>query len=215
MARTPTPPGTDVARPVRCPRCRGPFTQPTRGRPRRYCSGACRSAPHRRRADGPKIRGLVSLRQGDVRTFLAGPPNESVDLVLTDPPYEFDRGTTYFPRRCAELSSRDDPGALSRETVECSQTHQVVPPGDQGCLLLHPDSQRGGASDGAHPSRGCHHTQLAPPGVRHRWANSIDHMVTDPVALRSWRCRHRGTADRRLPLPGECGPPPPCGRGPG
>jgi site-specific DNA-methyltransferase (adenine-specific) len=38
----------------------------------------------------------VRLYQADAREFLAGLGSESVDLVVTDPPYVFDRGTTYF-----------------------------------------------------------------------------------------------------------------------
>lgn len=81
---------------MRCPACAGPLAQPTRGRRRIYCSGACRSAAKRRRAGGPKVRGLVTLAQADARAFLATLAEASVDLVVTDPPYLFDRGTTYF-----------------------------------------------------------------------------------------------------------------------
>jgi len=42
------------------------------------------------------VRGLVTLAHGDARAFLATLPEGSVDLVVTDPPYVFDRGTTYF-----------------------------------------------------------------------------------------------------------------------
>jgi len=96
VARTDTTSATQTARSSRCPVCAGPFAQTERGRRRIYCSGACRSAAKRRRADGPKVRGLVTLAHGDARTFLATLPDESVDLVVTDPPYVFDRGTTYF-----------------------------------------------------------------------------------------------------------------------
>lgn len=34
--------------------------------------------------------------QADAREFLPGLPEESVDLILTDPPYVFDRGDTHF-----------------------------------------------------------------------------------------------------------------------
>lgn len=39
---------------------------------------------------------MVRLHQGDARGFLAGLADQSLDLVVTDPPYAFDRGTTYF-----------------------------------------------------------------------------------------------------------------------
>ena len=97
----------------RAVRAAGPPRQPTRGRPRSFCSGACRSAAQRRRADGPKVRGLVSLRQADVHTFLAGIPDESVDLVVTDPPYEFDRGTTYFRQWFSDLPDEAWPAILA------------------------------------------------------------------------------------------------------
>jgi len=54
----------------RCGACRGPLAQLGTGRPRRFCSGACRSAAHRRRRERlseslPRwaaARGRLSLR---------------------------------------------------------------------------------------------------------------------------------------------------------
>jgi site-specific DNA-methyltransferase (adenine-specific) len=56
----------------------------------------------------------VSLRQADARTFLARLADESVDLVLTDPPYEFERGTTYFRDWFADLPDEAWPGVLAQ-----------------------------------------------------------------------------------------------------
>ena len=89
-------PNAEITPTPRCAVCAKALVQPARGRRRIYCSGPCRSAAKRRRADGPKVRGLVTLAQGDARAFLATLPDESVDLAVTDPPYVFDRGTTYF-----------------------------------------------------------------------------------------------------------------------
>ena len=58
-------------------------------------------------------RGLVGLRRADARTSLAGLPDESVDLVVTDPPYEFDRGTTYYRRWFSDLPDTAWPEILT------------------------------------------------------------------------------------------------------
>lgn len=96
MAKTGRARPKRAAEDERCPVCARPLAQPQRGRRRRHCSPACRQVAYRRRRDGAKRRALVTLVEGDGRVFLAGLPNESVDLVITDPPYEFERGGTYF-----------------------------------------------------------------------------------------------------------------------
>lgn len=103
----------EIARSPRCPVCAKPLVQPARGRRRIYCSGPCRSVAKRRRSDGPKVRGLVRLHQGDARGFLAGLADDSVDLVLTDPPYEFNRGTTYYRRWFSDLPDTAWPEILA------------------------------------------------------------------------------------------------------
>jgi site-specific DNA-methyltransferase (adenine-specific) len=80
----------------RCPVCAHPLLQLTRGRRRRHCSPACRQVAYRRRRDGEKKRALVTLIEADARALLPTLPAESVDLIVTDPPYEFERGATYF-----------------------------------------------------------------------------------------------------------------------
>ena len=80
----------------RCPSCLGRLSQPARGRRRSYCSDACRQLAYRERKDGARKRGLVTLVQADARIWLPTLPSESVDLVVTDPPYFFRRGSTYF-----------------------------------------------------------------------------------------------------------------------
>lgn len=70
-----------------------------------YCSPACRQAAYRRRRTGARRRGLVTLVEADARVLLAQLPDASVDLVVTDPPYRFDRNggeslgafQTWFP----------------------------------------------------------------------------------------------------------------------
>ena len=76
----------------RCLVCGQAFIQPARGRPQRFCSPPCRQVDYRRRTKGAKTRGLVTLVGGDARRFLATLEPESVDLVVTDPPYEFAGG---------------------------------------------------------------------------------------------------------------------------
>lgn len=84
-----------------CPR------QVTRGL---YCSGACRQAAYRRRRRGARQRGLVTIVEADARLLLARMPDASVDLIVTDPPYWFDRGSgagisafqTWFPELADE-----------------------------------------------------------------------------------------------------------------
>jgi len=79
-----------------CAACGRPLAQPARGRRRRHCSHACRQVAYRRRRDGEQRRRLVTLVEADAREFLRSLPAESVDLVVTDPPYRFARGATYF-----------------------------------------------------------------------------------------------------------------------
>ena len=81
-----------VERTRRCPVCGQAFAPPRRGRPQRFCSHPCRQVDYRRRTTGAKTRGLVTLIEGDARSFLAGLQSESIDLVVTDPPYEFAGG---------------------------------------------------------------------------------------------------------------------------
>ena len=58
------------------------------------------------------MRGLVTLAQGDARAFLATLAERSVDLVVTDPPYVFDRGTTYFREWFSDLPDAAWPEVL-------------------------------------------------------------------------------------------------------
>ncbi len=87
----------------RCPVCMKNFRQPARGRRKRYCTDAHRNVAYRRRKGEGLKRGLVRLMRADARVFLASLPDESVDLIVTDPPYVFDRGDKYFPRWFADL----------------------------------------------------------------------------------------------------------------
>jgi site-specific DNA-methyltransferase (adenine-specific) len=45
----------------------------------------------------------VRLVQADAHVLLASLPDESVDLIVTDPPYAFDRGSTHFREWFEEL----------------------------------------------------------------------------------------------------------------
>ena len=91
----------------RCAYCRAPFRPATRGRPRLYCTDACKAAAYRERL-GPKQRGLISLYEADARLLLAELPDESFDLILTDPPYHFERsGGTYFREWFEELGDEE------------------------------------------------------------------------------------------------------------
>lgn len=95
--------GHEAQRKERCPVCKKELRHPGVGRRRRYCSNACRQIAYRRRRGEGQKRGLVHLVQADARDFLADLPDESVDLILTDPPYAFDRGNTHFRKWFAEL----------------------------------------------------------------------------------------------------------------
>ena len=84
-----------------------PFTPAARGRPRLYCKDACKAAAYRDRL-GPKQRGLISLYEADARLLLPELPEESFDLILTDPPYHFERsGGTYFRDWFEELGDEE------------------------------------------------------------------------------------------------------------
>ena len=91
----------------RCASCLRPLAQPARGRRRSYCSSACRQIAYRGRQDGERKRRLVTLVQADARAWLPSLPSESVDLVLTDPPYHFSRGETYFRQWFTELDDSE------------------------------------------------------------------------------------------------------------
>lgn len=96
----------------RCAVCKKAFRQPSVGRPGRYCSNACRQVAYRRRKGEGFERGLVRLYEADARAFLATLPDESVDLIITDPPYVFDRGQTHFREWFAELPDEAWPQIL-------------------------------------------------------------------------------------------------------
>jgi site-specific DNA-methyltransferase (adenine-specific) len=98
----------------RCPVCRRAFAQRGRGRPRRYCTDACRQVAYRTRKTGARRRRLVRLVEADAREFLPTLPDQSVDLIVTDPPYHFDRGAHYFRQWFAELGD-DEWGPVFRE----------------------------------------------------------------------------------------------------
>ena len=93
--------------------CGRRFVPAGRGRPPVYCCGACRAAAYRERG-GPKQRRLVDLTEADARAVLPRLPGGSVDLILTDPPYLFDRGGTYFRRWFAELADEEWPAVFSK-----------------------------------------------------------------------------------------------------
>lgn len=80
----------------RCPVCRRPLRHPGVGRRKCYCSNRCRQVAYRRRKGEGEKRRLVRLVEADARDLLATLPDQSVDLVVTDPPYEFDRGGALF-----------------------------------------------------------------------------------------------------------------------
>src|SRR5680860_1621666 len=55
---------------------------------------------------------LVRPVQADARALLAAMAPESVDLIVTDPPYAFARGTTYFREWFAHLPDEAWPEIL-------------------------------------------------------------------------------------------------------
>lgn len=87
--------------------------QPRRGRRRLYCTNACRQAAHRRRREGVQQRRLVRLIEGDARRMLASLPDASVDLIVTDPPYHFERGQNYFRTWFPELPDSSWPAIFA------------------------------------------------------------------------------------------------------
>lgn len=87
----------------RCPVCKKALHHPGSGRRKRYCSNACRQVAYRRRNGEGLKRGLVRLVQADAHELLASLPDESIDLIVTDPPYVFDRGDTHFREWFQEL----------------------------------------------------------------------------------------------------------------
>jgi len=108
--------------------CARPIDVVTGGRPRRYCSDACKSVAYRRRTRGHKTRGLITLTQGDAVAVLGGMASESVDLVAADPPYQFARGSTYFRTWFAMLPDSAWPGV-------CGELHRVLRPDRHAYLV--------------------------------------------------------------------------------
>ena len=87
-----------------CPICRAPIVQPATGRPRRYCSEACRRvAEHERRRLDRRLLALESER----------------DRLLTDPPL-YRAGTVYAEQECADRDAtleRIEPACMSEAEV--------------------------------------------------------------------------------------------------
>jgi site-specific DNA-methyltransferase (adenine-specific) len=102
-----------AAAPPRCEVCQRPIEQPRRGRRRRYCTTACRQVAYRTRQGQAHRRKLVALVQADARDLLAALPAESVDLIITDPPYHLERGGDYFRTWFPELPDEAWPEILS------------------------------------------------------------------------------------------------------
>ena len=79
----------------RCAACEGTVDAGLWGRPRRFCSDACRQRSYRQRrswrgsADAERriLAGRFELLVGDARSVLRGLPLESVQCVVTSPPY--------------------------------------------------------------------------------------------------------------------------------
>jgi DNA methylase len=112
----------------RCPICAHPVLRlPGAGRPPTYCSHACRQVAYRQRKHGIRRARLVTLVQADARTWLQTLPAESVDLVLTDPPYQFNRGTTYFRKWFPDLPDTAWPEIFTH-------LHRVLRP-NRHCLI--------------------------------------------------------------------------------
>jgi site-specific DNA-methyltransferase (adenine-specific) len=111
----------------RCPVCKKVLRHPAVGRLKRYCSHACRQVAYRRRKGEGLRRGLVRLVQADAREFLLSLPAESVDLILTDPPYAFERSESYFREWFAELPDEAWPEVFSElHRVLAHDSHAYV-----------------------------------------------------------------------------------------
>ena len=76
----------------------------------RHCSHACRQVAYRRRQGEGLKQGLIQLIEADAREFLPAVPEESVNLIVTDPPYAFERGSAYFSDWFEELPDEAWPG---------------------------------------------------------------------------------------------------------
>ena len=69
----------------------------------------------------------MRLVEGDALDFLGGLPDASVDLVLTDPPYKFNRGTTYYRRWFSDLPDEAWPKVMAElYRVLCDDRHAYV-----------------------------------------------------------------------------------------
>src|SRR5438552_1336942 len=96
----------------RCPVCRRPLRRKPRGRPPRYCSSAHRQVAYRERKGERRKRRLVRLCEGDARELLRSLPDESIDLIVTDPPYVFERGGRYFRHWFPDVADDEWPPIL-------------------------------------------------------------------------------------------------------
>jgi site-specific DNA-methyltransferase (adenine-specific) len=56
----------------------------------------------------------VTLVQADARLWLPTLPDESVDLIVTDPPYRFERGSEYFRDWFPELADEEWPAIFEQ-----------------------------------------------------------------------------------------------------
>lgn len=117
----------EIGQRERCRSCSGPLRQPARGRRRSFCSHACRQRAHRRRLGEGQQRRLVELVEADARLWLPTLPGESVDLVLTDPPYRFERSAGRFQHWFAEIADEEWPVVFAElYRILCPDRHAYV-----------------------------------------------------------------------------------------
>jgi phage N-6-adenine-methyltransferase len=97
-----------MSRPKRCCRCQIPLSTLPTGRPRRYCSDACRQAGHRKRHR--RLRGNMDVSWSSRTVEWATPPEIFAALDAELGPFDLDPCATAENARCPRYFTREQDG---------------------------------------------------------------------------------------------------------
>ena len=195
----------------RCDSCGGKFPTDATGRPRRYCSGACRQRAYRRRrgvataAEAYRRGQGWALHLGDAAEVMRYLPAESVQTVVTSPPY-------YQLR-----DYRGHPDQLGMEPTVQEYIDRLVDVFREAARVLRPDgalwvnigdtySSRANRNPARHTGRG-HRDGITAPRARSTDVAPVKSLLLVPsrlaIALQEdgWIIRNMGVWHKRNGTP--------------
>lgn len=195
----------------RCDSCGGEFPTDATGRPRRYCSGACRQRAYRRRrgvataAEAYRRGQGWALHLGDAAEVMRYIPAESVQTVVTSPPY-------YQLR-----DYRGHPDQLGMEPTVQEYIDRLVDVFREAARVLRPDgalwvnigdtySSRANRNPARHTGRG-HRDGITAPRARSTDVAPVKSLLLVPsrlaIALQEdgWIIRNMGVWHKRNGTP--------------